>query len=144
MVLAQKSRQLAPRRPGLAPLYAPDWDIYSSLDARGTRPSQLARDLRLSRNTVHASLQRLETLGLAERVPDSSNPRFKLARLTRLALKCRADETKYAREAEAHLARRLGASSFKALRAALEADWGPPQLFSHRRRKRVSRRRNGG
>ncbi|MEB8338421.1 MarR family winged helix-turn-helix transcriptional regulator [Streptomyces endophyticus] len=111
---------------GVAPVTAPQIQLFAALDEEGTTVSELARRTGVTRQTVHQAVHALVAAGLLEQVPDPASARQRLIRRT--AEGCRAHDR--ARRAvarlEARLAERIGSEAFVALRAGLEADWGDP------------------
>jgi DNA-binding MarR family transcriptional regulator len=99
--------------------------VFAQLDTGGTRTAEIARRAGVSRQAVHQTVQELQQLGLVTLVPDPTNRSAKLVVPTdrgrdsiRVAKATLAD-------LEDELARRLGRQQVRALRTALEADWGP-------------------
>jgi len=101
--------------------------IFAHLDIdKGTRASELARRIGVTRQAVHKTINELKALGLLELAPDPTNRSAKLVTLTpagrgdvAMALMAFAD-------IEAHLANRIGVETVTALRQALEKEWGEP------------------
>jgi DNA-binding MarR family transcriptional regulator len=99
--------------------------VFAQLDTKGTRTAELARRAGISRQAVHQTVGELQRLGLVRLVPDPTNRSAKLVVPTdrgrdsiRVAKAVLAD-------LESELAHRLGRGQVRALRQALEADWGP-------------------
>jgi len=90
-----------------------------------TRPSDLARNIGISRQAIQQTLVEMERDGLVTLMPDPSDGRAKIVKFSRRG----AGIGKAAYDAlaaiEAELASRIGADSVKKLRQALFADWGP-------------------
>jgi DNA-binding MarR family transcriptional regulator len=78
--------------------------LMANLDGTGTRTAELARRMGVSRQAAHQTVRELEKLGLVEQREDPSNASAKLVQLKG----------------------RIGASTVRALRRALEAPWGDP------------------
>jgi DNA-binding MarR family transcriptional regulator len=90
---------------------------YPGLD--GTRPSQLADELQISRQAVNDLLRDLETRGYIRREVDPADRRSRSIRLTAAGTELEQAIHRAAREAEFELGRRLGPAKFRALRQAL-------------------------
>lgn len=100
--------------------------LFPQLDPDGTTQSELARRLGVSRQAVHQLVSELVSMGLLEVVQDPSSQRSKLVRLTDSG----RDSVKTALATfeviEERLSARIGDRHVRALRGALEADWGAP------------------
>jgi DNA-binding MarR family transcriptional regulator len=117
----------------IAALHAAGWPeltrahslVFAQLDIGGTRTAELARRAGISRQAVHQTVQELQRLGLVGLVPDPTNRSAKLVVPTdRGQASIRVAKATLAK-LEAELAQRLGRDQVRALRQALEADWGP-------------------
>lgn len=100
--------------------------VFAHLDLKGTRTSELARRIGVSRQAVHQTVGELVELGLVELVPDPTSRRAKLVVLTQLGRDTVRSAHAVFHEVEDALAGRIGRTSVAELRRALEADWGPP------------------
>ena len=91
---------------------------YPGLD--GLRPSQLADELGITKQSVNDLLGHLERHGYLGRVPDSADGRARVIRLTSKGL--RLEETIYAeaRAAQLRIAEILGPRRFAQLHSSLE------------------------
>lgn len=99
--------------------------VFAYLDSEGTRPSELARRIGVTRQAVHQTVADLEALGLVRVEPDPSHGRAKIVALTDAGRdNVRAALGAFAK-IEADLARRIGSEEVASLRSTLEADWGP-------------------
>ena len=100
--------------------------VFAHLDLEGTRPSELARRIGISRQAVNQTLIELVELGLVEIVPDPASRRSKLVVLTQLGRTTVGSAQAMFRELEDSLAQQIGRARVTELRCALEADWGVP------------------
>lgn len=89
-------------------------------------PSEIARELGLTRQNVHHMAKALIERGIIESIPDPDDPRRsryhlseKSSAMRRLALETMAD-------LERVLEARIGPQRVASLREALATDWGPP------------------
>jgi DNA-binding MarR family transcriptional regulator len=85
----------------------------------GLRPSQLADQMSITKQSVNDLLRDLERLGYIVLRPDPDDKRARLVRLTARGRHLDAIVREQARAAEAELAETLGASRFNALRQCL-------------------------
>lgn len=100
--------------------------LFANLDAEGTRTSELARRLGVSRQAVHQTVRELERLGFVEQIPDPTNASAKLVCLTEAGRHNVAAALQAFQDLEAVLAQRIGEGRMASLRAVLERDWGDP------------------
>jgi DNA-binding MarR family transcriptional regulator len=94
-----------------------------------TRPSAIAERLGVSRQAIHLSLRELIDIGLVELVPDPEDGRAKLARLSKKGEPIQRMALNILRELEDELGKRIGKRRVKALREALELNWGEPAIL---------------
>ena len=94
-----------------------------------TRPSEIARNLGISRQAVHTTINGMVEIGLLALADDPSDRRSKIVVISEQGMRMR----EHARQAvilmRQELARRIGADKLDALRDALAADWGEPMAF---------------
>ena len=101
--------------------------VFSHMDVDGgTRPAEIARRAGVTRQAIHQSVGELAELGLVRLAPDPANRRARLVTLTARGRRTVARARAAFADIERELARRIGAEQVRALRRALEADWGPP------------------
>jgi DNA-binding MarR family transcriptional regulator len=100
--------------------------IFGNLDKRGTRESELARRIGVSRQSVHETIRDLQRLELVELIPDSTNRSAKLVVLTPTGRRHVRAAVRAFATLEEELAHRIGARAARELRWALERDWGTP------------------
>jgi len=91
-----------------------------------SRPSALARKLRVSRQAMQKTLADLEDKGYLHLEPDPEDRRAKHVRLSRTGKQRQKSARDYLRTLEAELKDRVGSRTLKALAAALQEDWGEP------------------
>ena len=88
------------------------------------RPSDIARNLGVSRQAIHNTINQMVKLGVVELTPAPDDRRHMIVSLTETGARMRED-AQLAMDAIAdQLAARLGHERFDALLATLEADWG--------------------
>ena len=91
---------------------------YPTLDRQ--RPSELADQLQITRQSVNELLGDLEELGYVTRESDPANKRARLVRLTASGRRLEKTINSQARTAELKIAELLGSRTFSQLRDALE------------------------
>ena len=94
-----------------------------------TRPSALARKLRVSRQAMQKTLADLEAKGYLRLEPDPEDRRAKHVRLSKTGRQRQTNARVYLRNLEQELRTRLGARAVTALSDALQADWGEPSAI---------------
>lgn len=100
--------------------------VFAALGPSGASVAQLARQVGVTRQSMHRTVGELVDLGLLEVVPDPADGRAVLVRHTRAGRALVRRAVSHLREIEAELAERIGADRVEGLRAALADDWGPP------------------
>jgi len=100
--------------------------VFAHLDLEGTRPSELARRIGISRQAVNQTLVELVELGLVQIAPDPASRRSKLVVLTPLGRTTVGSAQAMFLELEDALAQQIGRARVTELRCALESDWGAP------------------
>ena len=101
------------------------------------RPSDIARNLGLSRQAIHSTIGQMVKLGIVQLEIDPSDRRHMIVSLTDLGARMRKDAQRSMDALTAQIAAVLGQDKFDALLAALEADWGDniaPASLAPRRR----------
>ena len=88
------------------------------------RPSDIARNLGVSRQAVHSTINQMVKLGIVRLDVDPDDRRHMIVSLTDLGARMRKDAQRSMDALTAQIADRLGQDKFDALLAALEADWG--------------------
>ncbi|CAL9342836.1 MarR family winged helix-turn-helix transcriptional regulator [Streptomyces sp. NPDC057340] len=99
--------------------------LFSVLDEDGTTVSELARRMGVTRQTAHQAVHGLVQLGLLEQAPDPASARRRLIRRTPEGRRAHQQADRVLHRLEQTLAERIGRDAVAALRAALEAPWGP-------------------
>ena len=95
-----------------------------------TRPSDIARNLGVSRQAIHTTINQMIELGLLELEKDSGDGRSKRVVITPTGQKMRAVAQEAMGVMSAALEARIGKPAVDALHKAFAADWGPPLDFS--------------
>lgn len=92
----------------------------------GTRASELAKSLGVTRQSIHQDVRKLCGMGLLDQQPDPGSRAAKRVVLTADGHALRRDAVEAATRLERELALRLGDEAWGGLRSALAADWGSP------------------
>jgi DNA-binding MarR family transcriptional regulator len=98
--------------------------VFGNIDPEGTRLTELAARARMTKQSVGEVTSDLEQRGYVERVPDPSDGRAKIIRLTERGRAAQALGVGLIDEIEQEWAERFGAERVAALREALEAITG--------------------
>jgi len=93
------------------------------------RPSDIARNMGVSRQAIHATINQMVELGMVELIDDPKNGRVKLIAPTRMGETMRVDAQASMILMGEELGRRLGKANFLKAAHLLAEDWGPPMTF---------------
>jgi DNA-binding MarR family transcriptional regulator len=93
--------------------------VFRFVQAEGMRPTELAERAMITKQSLGESVADLERLGYVERVPDPTDGRAKLVRLTPKGEAAQAAAQKAFSDIEREWARRLGADRISELRRTL-------------------------
>jgi DNA-binding MarR family transcriptional regulator len=94
------------------------------------RPSDIARNMGVSRQAIHATINQMVELGIVELVDDPSNGRVKIIAPTKMGETMRIDAQASMVLMGEELGRRLGRAQFLKAAHLLNEDWGPPMTFT--------------
>ncbi|MBL9071389.1 MAG: winged helix-turn-helix transcriptional regulator [Sphingopyxis sp.] len=97
-----------------------------------TRPADIARSLRITRQAVHSTITSLVERGIFALEDDPDDGRIKQVVLTALGNAMRADAKQIVDQLTDELTRRIGKRAVQALREAFVADWGSPATITLR------------
>ncbi|HUA71129.1 MAG TPA: MarR family winged helix-turn-helix transcriptional regulator [Solirubrobacteraceae bacterium] len=98
--------------------------VFGNIEPEGSRLTELAERARMTKQSVGEVTSDLEQRGYVERVPDPSDGRAKIIRLTERGRAAQALGVALIDELEEEWAERFGADRVTALREALEAITG--------------------
>lgn len=98
--------------------------VFGNIDPEGTRLTELAERARMTKQSVGEVTSDLEQRGYVERVPDPSDGRAKIIRLTERGRAAQALGIGLIDELEQEWGERFGAERVAALREALETITG--------------------
>lgn len=94
------------------------------------RPSDIARNMGVSRQAIHATINQMVELGVVQLVDDPSNGRVKVVAPTQMGETMRIDAQRSMVLMSEELGRRLGKAQFLKAAHILNANWGPPMTFA--------------
>lgn len=103
------------------PIRASHTALFPHVDLEGTRQTELARRLGVSKQAVNQLVSELEELGVLERVPDPSDRRATLVRFTQKKGRSLLDGLALLGEIERELEQAIGKERMEALHDALGA-----------------------
>lgn len=89
------------------------------------RPADIARQVGVSRQAVHVTINQMVALGILRLADDPSDGRYKVVELTPFGENMRHDAQEALGEMTRALIDRIGADRLAALVDAMRADWGP-------------------
>lgn len=95
--------------------------LFPHIDQAGTRLTELARRLGISKQAVAQLVDELEQMGVIERLADPEDGRAKLIRFSRKAGRSLLDGLRHLQTIEAELAGELGVARMQALHEGLTA-----------------------
>jgi len=90
------------------------------------KPSDIARNLGISRQAVHTTINQMVELGMLELRDDDEDGRAKIVALTPLGAQMREDANRVMGDLQAELRRRIGSRNVDNLMKAFSQDWGAP------------------
>ena len=108
-----------------------------------SRPTELARNLGISRQAIQQTLAELEQAGLVTLKTDPTDGRAKIVQFSAEGKNIGRAAFKAMAEIEAILTERLGARSVQQLSKTLFSDWGPIYMSEQETTQRASRDRRG-
>ncbi|MEW5686096.1 MAG: MarR family winged helix-turn-helix transcriptional regulator [Pseudomonadota bacterium] len=93
------------------------------------RPSDIARNMGVSRQAIHATINQMVDLGIVVLSDDATNGRVKIVTPTNLGETMRADAQRAMSVQAEELAQRLGEADLRKLTEILSRVWGAPLTF---------------
>lgn len=98
--------------------------VMTSVVGGVVRPSDIARNLGISRQAIHNTVNQMVLLDIVRLEVDPSDRRNMIVSLTETGARMRQDAQSAMDALTSQIADALGADRFDGLLAALEADWG--------------------
>jgi len=95
--------------------------LFPHIDLEGTRLTELARRVDISKQAVGQLVNELESHGLLERIPDPSDGRARLIRFSEKGRSSLLEGLKVLGELETEITRKIGKRRMKALHESLTA-----------------------
>jgi DNA-binding MarR family transcriptional regulator len=108
-------------RPGAPRLRPAHTSLFPHIDLAGTRSTELARRMGISKQAVGQLVDELEQMGAVERIPDPEDGRAKLIRFSRRPGSSLLDGLRHLQTLEAELADELGHERMRTLHEGLTA-----------------------
>lgn len=108
-------------QPGAPRLRPAHTSLFPHIDLAGTRSTELARRMGISKQAVGQLVDELEQMGAVERIPDPEDGRAKLIRFSRRPGRSLLDGLQHLQTIEAELAGELGPARMQALHEGLTA-----------------------
>lgn len=93
------------------------------------RPSDIARNMGVTRQAIHATISQMVELGMVELADDPQNGRVKMLTLTPTGERMRKDAQEAMLLLGEELGRRVGKPQLLKAAQTLGEDWGPPVAF---------------
>lgn len=90
------------------------------------RPSDIARNLGISRQAIHSTIGQMVEMGMFELTDDPLDGRSKIVSIAAKGQAMRTDANEAVQLLTAELARRIGKTNVANLAVALGAEWGMP------------------
>jgi DNA-binding MarR family transcriptional regulator len=106
-----------------------DGMVLANITLGFNRPSDIARQLGVSRQAIHRQIQQMKEKGIVSVMDDPSDGRIKLVVVTDLARKMNEDGVVAMTLLWEELGRRIGQANLNRAAKVLASDWGPPVLF---------------
>lgn len=100
--------------------------LFAKFSEGVVRPSDVARQMRISRQAVHQTLNELSSMGLLTLEPDEHDRRAKVIVLTEEGQRIADDACDVTEMLESSLKAYIGEDTVAAMREGLESDWGEP------------------
>jgi len=120
-----ESLQNSMRKAGLPPFSRTKSMIMVNISDGITRPSDLARNIGISRQAIQQTLVEMEKMGLVTLQPDPADGRAKIVKFSRRGTGMGKVAFDALDEIEAELSRRLGVRAVKQVKEVLFKEWGP-------------------
>lgn len=98
--------------------------IMTNIVSNITRPSDIARNLGLSRQAIHNTINQMVKMDIVRLTPDPDDRRHMILSLTEAGARMRHDAQQAMDALTSQIAEKLGAEQLSALMQMLEADWG--------------------
>jgi DNA-binding MarR family transcriptional regulator len=104
---------------GITDIRAAHVSVFRELDEGSPRITEMAKRAGMTKQSMSALVEHLESRGYVQRVPDPKDRRAHLVRLTKKGERVRVFGVRIGREVEKQWQKKLGKKKFEALRATL-------------------------
>ena len=104
--------------------------VMANLVLGVSRPSDIARNMGVSRQAIHATINQMVELGIVKLADDPTNGRVKIEAPTEMGETMRIDAQRSMIFMAEELGRRLGRPQLIKTAHFLAEDWGPPMTFT--------------
>lgn len=102
--------------------------VMSNVLSGVKRPSDIARNVGVSRQAMHSTLNQMVEMGMLELKDDPEDGRSKIVAVTAMGQRMRKDADAAVDALTEELVRRIGKTNVANLFKAFQADWGAPAL----------------
>ena len=102
--------------------------VMTNIVSGVVRPSEIARNIGISRQAIHNTIGQMVALGIVTLAPDPDDARHRIVSLTAFGERMRHDAQQAMDALGERVARALGRDRFDRLLDALEADWGDNRI----------------
>lgn len=117
------------RAKGWPEVTRPQSMIMSNLAQGVVRPSDIARNLGVSRQAIHVTIRQMVDVGILELVDDPADRRSKIIALSPTGVGMKASAQEAMRFVTERLRERIGDRKLQQLKAILATDWGEPPIW---------------
>jgi DNA-binding MarR family transcriptional regulator len=118
------------RRKGWPEVTRPQSMVMINVILGVTRPSDIARNIGVSRQAIHVTIRQMVDLGILDLVADAEDGRSKVVAISASGARRREHAQEAMRLMAMELRRRIGDATVDHLKAALSADWGDPMTWA--------------
>jgi len=114
------------RKQGWPEVTRPQSMVMNNVVIGVRKPSDIARNLGVSRQAIHITIRQMVDLGILELVDDPEDRRSKVVAIGATGAKMRESAQQAMLQIARTLEKRIGKTQVDQLKAALAADWGAP------------------
>lgn len=117
-------------RKGWSHVTRPQSMVMINVLTGANRPSDIARNLGVSRQAIHTTINQMIAMGILRMQEDPNDRRSKIVVLSETGSAMRQDANAAVEALTAELERRIGKANIAALHKAFAADWGTPPVLA--------------
>jgi DNA-binding MarR family transcriptional regulator len=137
----ESSLQKFLRAGGFTPMNKSQAMMLTHISAGVTRPTDVAKKMRLSRQAARHIYNQLIERGILTIKNDPSDGRSKILGFPKSAVTLRKNASDALTRLETHLQKRIGPQNYDRMREALDIEWGSTDELVRRAARRASARR---